>query len=120
MYYVIRIWWQSVEHLLQWVSCATTAKTCLRSLKTAEDPVEAHRYNSSEIFKAHPGLLTTEDKFNCKLITDVSISTTLSHTCLDLIFFENIQITGQNYISYFSCHRPILTKIVCQNFKIVE
>ena len=48
-----------------------------------------------------------EKKWNCMLLNDVVLSTTMSSSCIDLIFFRNLSIDLQYYISYWSYHRPV-------------
>lgn len=52
-----------------------------------------------------------KDTYNLDCVSDVSKSTTLKGTTIDLTFTRNITIETLPFISYFSYHRPILNKI---------
>jgi len=49
-------------------------------------------------------------RFNLDCIS--SASATLCNTCIDLTFTRNISIQTLPYVSYFSCHRPALNKLM--------
>ena len=52
-----------------------------------------------------------KDKFNLDCVSDMSKSTTLKGTTIDLTFSRHITAETLPFISYFSYHRPILNKI---------
>lgn len=52
-----------------------------------------------------------KDTFNLECVSDVSKSTTLKGTTIDLTFARHITMETLPFISYFSYHRPILNRI---------
>lgn len=49
--------------------------------------------------------------WNLVIKNNINISSTLQNTCIDLIFYRNINLDLFNYITYFSVHKPICGKI---------
>lgn len=51
-----------------------------------------------------------QENWHLQLNNDPAISTTRNNTCIDGVFTRNIdQLQTQNYISYFSHHKPLLS-----------
>lgn len=60
------------------------------------------------------------DNWGLQLNNDSAISTTSSNTCIDRVFTRNLDnLQTQNYISYFSYHKPLLS-ITVTNETIVQ
>ena len=51
-----------------------------------------------------------KSKFNLDYI--IFASTTLGDTCIDLTFTRNISVQTLPYVSYFSCRRPVLNRLM--------
>jgi hypothetical protein len=44
------------------------------------------------------------------VLSDLSQETTRSNSCIDIVFGKNVgNLSCMNYVSYISCHRPILS-----------
>jgi hypothetical protein len=57
--------------------------------------------------KMQPILFT----FELDVLSDFSQGTTRSNSCIDMVFGRNVDhLSCMNYISYFSYHRPILSR----------
>ena len=53
-----------------------------------------------------------DDKFNLRMNNDPAQSTTKYHTTIDAVFSRYLEnLESQTYISYFSYHRPIISRI---------
>ena len=52
-----------------------------------------------------------EEYIKLRLLSTSSQATTLGGTCIDLVFGKNIDVESRRYVSYFSCHRPLLSLI---------
>jgi endonuclease/exonuclease/phosphatase (EEP) superfamily protein YafD len=51
-----------------------------------------------------------EETFGLKLTSNPQCSTTRSKSCIDMVFARNVDnLKCENYITYFSYHRPILS-----------
>lgn len=64
-----------------------------------------------DISKSESLLISMKRLFNLKY--NLTEPTTLGFTYLDITFYRYVDIKLQNYISYFSYHRPVLNKIKC-------
>jgi hypothetical protein len=48
--------------------------------------------------------------FELDVLSDLSEGTTRSNSCIDMVFGRNVyNLSCMNYVSYFSCHRSILS-----------
>jgi hypothetical protein len=51
-----------------------------------------------------------EETFGLKLMSNPQCSTTISKSCINMVFARNVDnLKCANYITYFSYHRPILS-----------
>jgi hypothetical protein len=52
-----------------------------------------------------------KDTFELDVLSDLSQGTTRSNSCIDMVFGRNVDnLSYMNYVSYFSYHRPILSR----------
>jgi hypothetical protein len=50
-----------------------------------------------------------KDTFELDILSDLSQGMTRSNSCINTVFGQNMDnLSCMNYVSYFSCHRPIL------------
>jgi hypothetical protein len=56
-----------------------------------------------------------KDTFELDVLSDLSQGMARSHSCIDMVFGRNAyNLSCMNYISYFSYHRPILSRTTHQ------
>jgi hypothetical protein len=52
-----------------------------------------------------------DSTFELDVLLDLSQRTTRSSSCIDMVFGRNVyNLSCMNYVSYFSCHRPISSR----------
>jgi hypothetical protein len=52
-----------------------------------------------------------KDTFELDVLSDLSQGTTRSNSCIDMVFGRNADnLSCMNYVPYFRCHRPILSR----------
>jgi hypothetical protein len=52
-----------------------------------------------------------KNTFELDVLSDLSQGTTRSNVCIDMVFGRNEDnLSCMHYVSYFSCHRPILSR----------
>jgi hypothetical protein len=52
-----------------------------------------------------------KDTFELDILLDLSQGTTRSNSCIGMVFGRNVDnLSCMNYISYFTYHRPILSR----------
>jgi hypothetical protein len=62
-------------------------------------------------------------KDTCKLdvLSGLSQGTATSNSCIDMVFGRNVDnLSWMNYVSYFSCHRPILSRTNHQDSQLTD
>ena len=52
-----------------------------------------------------------KDTFDLQINSDPALSTTRNGTCIDAMFTRHVGMETQNYISYFSYHRPLISVV---------
>jgi hypothetical protein len=61
-----------------------------------------------------------KDTFELDVVWDLSQGKTRSDSCIDMVFGRNVDnLSCMNYVSYFSYHRPILSRTMMME-KLVE
>jgi hypothetical protein len=62
-----------------------------------------------------------KDTFELQVLSDLSQGTTRSNSCIDMVFGRSVEdLTCMNYVSYFSNHRPILSRTSHQSFQLTD
>jgi hypothetical protein len=62
-----------------------------------------------------------EDTFELDVLSDLSQGTTGSNSCIDMVFGRNVaNLSCMNYVSYFSYHRPILSRTSYQASQLTD
>jgi hypothetical protein len=62
-----------------------------------------------------------KDTFELDVLSDLSQGITRSNSCINSVFGQNMDnLSCMNYVSYFSCHRPILNTTIQQDPQLAD